>query len=69
MSNDTTFGRQGWICPKCGAVLSPDTTFCPFCTPVINNTIWTDNTSAGKPQKPICTTVSIVGAYGSDKQE
>lgn len=24
--------RQGWQCPKCGAILSPDTTFCPFCS-------------------------------------
>ena len=25
--------EQGWICPKCGVVLSPSTTFCPFCAP------------------------------------
>lgn len=24
--------RQGWQCPKCGRILSPDTTFCPFCS-------------------------------------
>ena len=29
---------QGWICPKCGAVLSPSTTFCPFCAPGNNKT-------------------------------
>ena len=26
------FYQQGWVCPKCGAVLSPSTIFCPFCT-------------------------------------
>ena len=24
--------RQGWQCPKCGAILSPDTPFCLFCS-------------------------------------
>lgn len=23
--------RQGWQCPKCGAILSPDQGCCPFC--------------------------------------
>ena len=24
--------QQGWQCPKCGAILSPHTSFCPFCS-------------------------------------
>lgn len=31
--NNTGFIRQGWECPKCGAILAPDQTFCPFCAP------------------------------------
>lgn len=27
------FYRTGWVCPKCGRVLSPDTTACPCSEP------------------------------------
>lgn len=26
-----TFARQGWQCPLCGRVYSPDTMMCPYC--------------------------------------
>lgn len=43
--NYNFWAPQGWVCPKCGAVLSPNTAYCPFCAPGNNkSTITSTNT-------------------------
>lgn len=44
-SADVTACLYGWICPKCGSVMSPYTNFCPNCTKHNFEITCTSNTS------------------------
>lgn len=38
------FIQQGWQCPKCGAILAPNQSYCPFCSKKENDWITTVGT-------------------------
>ncbi len=41
---DNFFAQQGWVCPKCGRVMSPNTPICLYCNND-NTTTATTNTA------------------------
>ena len=58
------FIQQGWQCPKCGAVLAPNQSYCPFCSPSeYGRTNWlgTNTPTSGQYTNPnLSTTISKV---------
>lgn len=48
-SEQPIFARQGWECPKCGRVYSPDTPMCWYCGDESKSTVTTTNTKLDIP--------------------
>mgnify|MGYP001155878406 CR=1 FL=1 len=57
------FLQQGWECPKCGAILAPHQSYCPFCSPSeYGRTNWlgTNTPTSGQYTNPNpSTTISL----------
>ena len=64
--NDNYWAQQGWVCPRCGAVLSPWTMECPHCRPGINRITTSPNTSNKFPDDYVTYLNSLPKTYSSD---
>lgn len=60
------WGQQGWICPKCGAVLAPWTMECPHCRPGLNKITTSPNTSPSFPDNYVTYVNTLPKTYSSD---
>lgn len=56
----------GWVCPKCGAVMSPTSTYCVFCTPVFTPAI--SYNISNNLQEGVCTDRKDYTKYQLEKE-
>ena len=49
-NQDSHCYQQGWVCPKCGGVYSPNQSCCPNCTPAQPIKFTCETGTAGKPR-------------------
>lgn len=66
------FHKEGWVCPKCGNVMSPTQAWCVFCVksePTITTNIpFVSGLNTGDFIPPNSTTISTGGPYQEIKR-
>ena len=60
------FIQQGWQCPKCGAILAPNQSYCPFCSKKEND--WITTVGTGQYTNPNPSTSISQGKMNNEQR-